>query len=408
MKQAKLLIINYSDTPGDSDTVDLETLKNLNVPAVTVIKTITKYNDPNITDFINLLPFVDLLICNLLEVEKILDITLNTYQDIQQAAQRLLQWGAKSVLIKASRLKKDFFCQDYWSNQEESFWMATPRLPKQTIVTKAIFSTAIAACLVRNYSLKDAMVIAKMYVQRGLRNAYTKNQTLKFFHNGWPEEQTDLPYIYPKPLLKLPPIFKPCITGLYPIVDSSQWVERLLRQGVKCIQLRIKEASEFFLEQEIKRSVLLTKHYQAKLFVNDYWQLAIRLQATGVHLGQEDLHNADIDEIYHSGLYLGVSTHCYYEVARAHANNPSYIACGPIYFTNSKEMLFPPQGIEQLKCWRRTLSYPLVAIGGINLERLPDIVKSKVAGISVISAITEARDPCVAIEKFLHQINQPR
>lgn len=407
MKQAKLLIINYSDTPGDSDTVDLETLKNLNVPAATVIKTITKYNDPNITDFINLLPFVDLLICNLLEVEKILDVTLNTYQDIQQAAQRLLQWGAKSVLIKASRLKKDFFCQDYWSNQEESFWMATPRLPKQTIVTKAIFSTAIAACLVRNYSLKDAMVIAKMYVQCGLRNAYTENQTLKFFHNGWPEEQTDLPYICPKPLLKLPPIFKPCITGLYPIVDSSQWVERLLRQGVKCIQLRIKEANELFLEQEIKRSVLLTKHYQAKLFVNDYWQLAIRLQATGVHLGQEDLHNADIDEIYHSGLYLGVSTHCYYEVARAHANNPSYIACGPIYFTNSKEMLFPPQGIEQLTCWRRTLSYPLVAIGGINLERLPDIVKSKVAGISVISAITQARDPSAAIEEFLHQINQP-
>ncbi|HEY2567545.1 MAG TPA: thiamine phosphate synthase [Candidatus Aquirickettsiella sp.] len=408
MKSAKLLIINYSDTPGDSDTVDLETLKNLNVPAATVIKTITKYNDPNITGFINLLPFADLLICNLLEVEKILDVTLNTYQDIQEAAQRLLYWGAKSVLIKASQLNKDFFCQDYWSNQEESFWMATPRLPKQTIVTKAIFSTAIAACLVRNYSLKDAMVIAKMYVQRGIRNAYIENQTLKFFHNGWPEEQTDLPYICAKPLLKLPPIFKPCITGLYPIVDSSQWVERLLRQGVKCIQLRIKEANELFLEQEIKRCIFLTKKYQAKLFVNDYWQLAIRLQAAGVHLGQEDLHNADINEIYRSGLYLGVSTHCYYEVARAHAINPSYIACGPIYFTNSKEMLFPPQGIEQLKCWRRTLSYPLVAIGGINLERLPDIVKSKVEGISVISAITQARDPCVTIEEFLHQINQPR
>jgi len=95
-------------------------------------------------------------------------------------------------------------------------------------------------------------------------------------------------------------------------------------------------------------------------------------------------------------------------VARAHATNPSYIACGPIYFTNSKAMSFQPQGIEQLKCWRRTLSYPLVAIGGINLERLPDIVKSKVEGISVISAITQARDPCAAIAEFLHQINQPR
>jgi hydroxymethylpyrimidine kinase / phosphomethylpyrimidine kinase / thiamine-phosphate diphosphorylase len=408
MKPAKLLIIDFSDPEGNTATIDLETLKNFNVQSATIIETITKYTESNRADFIKLLPFIDLLICNLLEMEKILDVTLNTYQDIQNAAQRLLQWGAKSVLIKASQLKKDSFCQDYWSNQEESFWMATPRLPKQTMVTKAIFSTAIAACLVRNYSLKDAMVIAKMYIQRGLRNAYTEKQTLKFFHNGWPEEQIDLPYVCAKPLLKLPPIFKPCITGLYPIVDSSLWVERLLRQGVKCIQLRIKEANELFLEHEIKRSVFLTNQYQAKLFVNDYWQLAIRLQAAGVHLGQEDLHDADINAIYRSGLYLGVSTHCYYEIARAHANNPSYIACGPIYFTNSKEMLFPPQGIEQLKYWRRTLSYPLVAIGGITLERLPDIIKSKVEGISVISAITQARDPCAAIEEFLRQINQPK
>lgn len=408
MKLAKLLIIDYSDPAANSATIDLETLKNFSVQSTTIIKAVIKYTKSNKTDLMQLLPFVDILICNRMELEKLLDVRLKTYQDIQEAAQRLLQWGAKSVLIKASQLKEDFFCQDYWSNQEESFWMATPRLSKQTIVTKAIFSTAIAACLLRNYSLKDAMIIAKMYVQRGLRKAYTENQRLKFFHNGWPEEQIDLPYVCAKPLLKLPSIFKPCITGLYPIVASSLWVEKLLKQGVKCIQLRIKDTNKLVLEQEIKRSVLLTKKYQAQLFVNDYWQLAIRLQATGVHLGQEDLHDADIHQIYHSGLYLGVSTHCYYEVARAHAHNPSYIACGPIYFTSSKAMSCQPQGIEQLKCWRRTLSYPLVAIGGINLERLPDIIKSKVEGISVISAITQAPDPGAAIEEFLHQINQPR
>lgn len=402
----KLIFFNYSDRPEESDTVDLETLKNFNVLAATAIKYIIKYTKPNMNELINLFPAADLVLCNISAVENLLQRSLNTYQDIQQAAQGLLALGAKSVLIQASQLKKDFFCQDYWSNPAESFWIATPRLAGHVIAKKAIFSTALVACLVRNYSLKDAIVIARMYLQRGLRKAYTEKQTQKFFHSGWPEEQADLPYLSSKPLVKLPQVFKPCKTSLYPIVDSSLWVERLLTQGIKCIQLRIKLADEQHLAKEIKRSVVLAKHYQAKLFINDYWQLAIRFNATGVHLGQEDLHDADIDAIHRLGLYLGVSTHCYYEVARAHTYNPSYVACGPVYFTDSKPMAFQPQGIEQLKRWRRTLSYPLVAIGGINLERLSEILESQVDGISVISAITQATDPTAAIKQFLFQINQ--
>lgn len=403
----KLIILNDSNTPEDNGRIDLETLKNFNVPVATAIKCIKKYTRPKLSEVINLFPDADLLLCNISTVENLLQLTLNTYQDIPVAAQRLLRLGAKSVLIKASQLKKDFFCQDYWSNQEESFWIATPRLLEHAIVKKDIFSTAMAACLVQNYSLKDALVIARMYMQRGLRKVDSEKQTQKFFHSGWPEEQADLPYLSNKPLLKLPLVFKPCRTSLYPIVDSSLWVERLLIQGIKCIQLRIKQADEHHLEKEIKRSVDLAKYYQAKLFINDYWQLAIRFNAAGVHLGQQDLLGADIDAIHRSGLYLGVSTHCYYEVARAHTHGPSYIACGPIYFTHSKPMAFQPQGIEQLKCWRRTLSYPLVAIGGINLERLPEILESQVEGISVISAITQANDPAAVIKKFLFQINQP-
>lgn len=400
----KLIVLNDLDT--DSDGVDLETLKNFNVPIATTVNGIIKYTQPKLSELINLFAEADVLLCNINAVENLLCLNLKCYQDIPAAAQRLLEFGAKSVLIKAGQLKKDFFCQDYWSHQEESFWIATPRL-EHTVVKKDIFSTAIVACLVRNYSIKDAIVIARMYLQRGLRRAYTEQQTQKFFHGGWPEEQADLPYLSNEPLVRLPQVFKPYRTSLYPIVDSSLWVERLLTQGIKCIQLRIKQADEQHLEKEIKQSVVLAKHYQAKLFINDYWRLAIRFNAAGVHLGQEDLHDADINAIHRSGLYLGVSTHCYYEVARAHTYGPSYMACGPIYFTQSKPMPFQPQGIEQLKRWRRTLSYPLVAIGGINLQRLFEILASQVDGVSVISAITQASDPTAAIKEFLFQINQP-
>jgi len=76
------------------------------------------------------------------------------------------------------------------------------------------------------------------------------------------------------------------------------------------------------------------------------------------------------------------------------------IVCGLIYSTTSKVKSFNPQGIEQLQRWRRTLQYPLMAIGGISLERLPNILKAKIEGISWISAITKAADPGMVTKQF--------
>lgn len=200
--------------------------------------------------------------------------------------------------------------------------------------------------------------------------------------------------------------FKPCHPlGLYPIVDSSAWVEKLLPLGVKSIQLRIKEKTAS-LDSEIIKSIELAKHYGATLFINDYWELALRHGAEGIHLGQEDLETADIAAIYQAGLLLGVSTHNPKEVERACAIQPSYIACGPIYPTTSKVMSDAPQGIKQLQHWRRTLHYPLVAIGGITLERVPEVVATGVHGIALISAITKAPDPIVATRSLLALIEK--
>lgn len=353
-------------------------------------------------------PYVDIVTPNRLEAEKILNHSLTSYQDIQEGAHAMLALGAKSVLLEGGHIKDALFSQDYWTNGHESFWLANQRLPDNNYHgTEGAFPSALAACFALGYSIKDAVVIAKMYVNRGIRQALAMDQhTAKLIHADWPEDESDLPYLSPKPLLKLPVPFKHCPIGLYPIVDSSHWLEKLLPEGVKCIQLRIKNMHQTRLEEEIKRSVLLAKKYGATLFINDYWELAIRYGAEGVHLGQEDLYAADIDKIYQSGLYLGVSTYCYYEVARAHALNPSYIACGPIYPTTSKVMSVQPQGIEQLQRWRRTLHYPLVAIGGIDFERLPEILKAGVEGVSLISAITKADNPLTATQQFLTKIKE--
>ncbi|MFI4918357.1 MAG: thiamine phosphate synthase [Legionellales bacterium] len=357
---------------------------------------------------VKLFPYVDVVTPNRMEAETILKRPLSSYQDIEEGAQAMLALGAKSVLLKGGHVKDALFSQDYWTDGHQSCWLANQRLPdKNYRGTGCTLSSALAACLALGHSIKDALVIAKMYVNRGIRKAVDLDQhTAKLFHGGWPEDEIDLPYLSPQPLLKLPASFKRCQTGLYPVVDGSHWLEKLLPEGVKCIQLRIKNMHGTRLEEEVQRSVFLAKQYGATLFVNDYWQLAIRFGADGVHLGQEDLCDADIDTIHRSGLYLGVSTHCYYEVARAHTLNPSYIACGPIYLTTSKLMSFQAQGVEQLQRWRRTLHYPLVAIGGMNFERLPDILKTGVEGVALISAITHADNPLTATQQFLTQIKE--
>lgn len=189
--------------------------------------------------------------------------------------------------------------------------------------------------------------------------------------------------------------------GLYPIVDRAHWLQTLLPLGVTTIQLRIKDLTGHALESEIKQSVLIAKQYSARLFINDYWQLALKHQAYGVHLGQEDLSDANIDLLSQAGLRLGISTHCEEEVLRACSVKPSYIAFGPIYATTSKIMAFAPQGIEQLKYRVQSLNYPVVAIGGITLARLPEIMAAGADGIALISAITQAGNPITATQELL-------
>lgn len=97
--------------------------------------------------------------------------------------------------------------------------------------------------------------------------------------------------------------------GLYPVVDSVEWIERLLESGVRTIQLRIKDKRDEEVEADVIAAIALGRRYNARLFINDYWRLAIKHRAYGVHLGQEDLETTDLKAIQAAGLRLGVSTH---------------------------------------------------------------------------------------------------
>jgi thiamine-phosphate pyrophosphorylase len=184
------------------------------------------------------------------------------------------------------------------------------------------------------------------------------------------------------------------LDSFYPIVDSAAWVGRLVGVGAKFIQLRVKDATEDHLRRETHHALTICRRSGAELVVNDHWEIAVDAGADWVHLGQGDLDEADIGAIRANGIRLGVSTHSHEELDRALSFDPDYVALGPIYFTRLKTMAFAPQGLERIGEWKRHIgAIPLVAIGGLNVERAKLCLEAGADIVSVVTDITLNRDP---------------
>ncbi len=173
----------------------------------------------------------------------------------------------------------------------------------------------------------------------------------------------------------------------YPIFDHSDWLRRMLPLGVKLVQLRIKDQPDEVVREQISASRDLCRAYGAVLVVNDYWQAAIDAGCDWIHLGQEDLDDADLKAIRKAGLKLGVSTHDDGELERVLAMDPDYVALGPVYPTILKKMKWEQQGLPRVTEWKaRVGDIPLVGIGGMSVERAEGVLQ---AGADIVSAVTD-------------------
>ncbi|MDB1135047.1 thiamine phosphate synthase [Candidatus Anaplasma sp. TIGMIC] len=189
--------------------------------------------------------------------------------------------------------------------------------------------------------------------------------------------------------------------GFYVIVPDEDWFELVAGCGVRTVQLRAKGRPLAEVERMVEACSLIAEKHGTRLIVNDYWDLAIKYGAYGVHLGQEDMGHADFDLLLRSGIRLGISTHCYHELARANFYGPSYIGFGPIYQTTSKDMRFFAQGVELLRKWVKISECPVVAIGGITLSNVYEVTACRAEGTAVISAVTGSNDPEDTIKRFI-------
>ncbi|TGP50818.1 thiamine phosphate synthase [bacterium M00.F.Ca.ET.230.01.1.1] len=180
----------------------------------------------------------------------------------------------------------------------------------------------------------------------------------------------------------------------YLIVDSAAWIERLVPLGVKLVQLRIKDLDEPSLRREIRASKGICEGHGCQLIVNDYWRLAIEENCDFVHLGQEDLAEADVKAIHRAGVRLGVSTHDEVELETALQAEPDYVALGPIYPTILKAMKWAPQGLDRIAVWKQRVgSLPLVAIGGLTVERIAGVFAQGAESAAVVTDITRNGHP---------------
>lgn len=188
----------------------------------------------------------------------------------------------------------------------------------------------------------------------------------------------------------------------YPIVPDVDWLKRLVPLGVRTIQLRAKDMATEHLRAQIAECLAVCAAHDCQLIVNDYWQLAIEAGADFVHLGQEDLADADLEAISAAGIRLGISTHSDEEIDVALAANPVYVALGPVYETKLKVMKWAPQGLDRVTDWKRRIGdLPLVGIAGITVERADGVLAAGAQSVAVITDFITHANPEQRVREWL-------
>ena len=316
-----------------------------------------------------LLPRADLVTPNRREAAALSGIA----GDPPESAAWLRTAGANAVCVTGGD-DEGPLALDWVATKLASGWLALPRVSTaHQHGTGCTFATAAAAALALGFVDADALVLAKMATAGALGHGYAAGGgagpvAARAGFARRPDLLPTMSFDASAPRWVPPQMTADRDIELYAIVDSAARVSRVLSAGVRSVQLRIKHADACGLREQIRASVAACRQAGARLFVNDHWKLASELGADGVHLGQADLTElgqAGRHAVAQSGLALGVSSHSLWELARAKALAPRYIACGPVWPTTTKAMPWRTQGLDNLSWWCSVAGTPVVAIGGI-------------------------------------------
>ena len=403
-------------------------------------------------DLASLIPLLDVITPNLIEAQQLTSLSMKSqrnnlhrpmHNNMHSLAENILHLGCKAVIIKGGHADTentidtastctDLCLQRFSATTKQLFTLQSPKInTRYSHGGGCSFASALACFLAHGYLLRDAFTLTKAFMNQGLSlsaelsNVENTSESINiniaevnneknceqanidkseyyygaFQQGSWPTKLSDFPKVISPYIQQV----QSCVNflslnlaegeklGLYPVIDSLAWLERLLPLKLKIIQLRIKNKKPSELAAIIAKAVTMARDYNCRLFINDHWRLAIKYGAYGVHIGQEDLASANLSAIAKAGLRLGISTHGCYEFLLAKQLQPSYLAIGAIFPTKTKDMTGQIQGLANLKqIITLAETIPVVAIGGINKQRLERVWRTGVNAVAVVSAITEA------------------
>jgi len=297
---------------------------------------------------------------------------------------------------------------DWLQSPQANGWMALPwRAARNNHGTGCCFATALAAALARGFVPADAAVLAKMVTASGLTADASPGAGAGPVRPsaGFITDPDLLPALFEAapaawPARRAGP---PAVEGVYGITDNGAHAAELFAAGLATVQLRIKRSDiesgaawHTRLANEVQPALDASRRHGATLIVNDHWRAALALGVDFVHLGQEDLlaldtaARADLAQARARGLRLGISSHSLWELARAVAWAPDYIACGPVWPTLTKAMPWRPQGLDNLAWWAAMSPVPVVGIGGVlTPEQLIAIATAGASAGCVVRGLTQ-------------------
>lgn len=364
-----------------------------------------------------ILPYIDIITPNLPELHY-----LSQQRDVNDAIAQLLTLGVGAVLSKGGHSDDlDWACDTLQFSQKfryrgnpplcQQAQLCSPRQSGSAVHgTGCALSMALCCALAAGFAAEDAFVLAKMYLDQGITAARRINGYRHLGHAPALFHRASLPALrdsWRKTATAFAPLKEQL--GLYLIVPDVPSLQQAIASGARTVQLRLKQHCHSMLRQQIRLAVHLAQQAGVQLFINDHWQLALELGAYGVHLGQEDIEQADVAAIARAGLRLGISCHGLYRLLRAEQLEPSYLAIGAVFATDTKDMRGKLQGLDKLPLYSRLFSRrPLVAIGGINAENAGAVLACGIRHLAMVSAFAKAVNKTAFVRQLQQQLQEYR
>ena len=189
-------------------------------------------------------------------------------------------------------------------------------------------------------------------------------------------------------------------------IDYLEGIEKALEGGCRWVQLRMKEAKPEDIIETGKQARRLCNKYSATLIIDDHVELVREIGADGVHLGKNDMPISEARKILGNDLIIGGTANTFDDVRNHYEASADYIGCGPFRFTTTKKVLAPILGLQgyrdiTARMKAEGIDIPIIAIGGITLDDIPDLMQTGINGIAISGSILHAEDPVGEMRKMV-------